>query len=140
MFNNYFKIAFRNILRSPLYSIINISGLAIGIISVIVIFLWINYELGYDRFNKNNDRIYKVQQGKNFSVVPPLFNYVKNEFPDIESIVRISSDGEAYIHDVTKEGNNTKVNNILYSSPDFNKIFTCRTLSGNIKAALKDPR
>ena len=139
MFSNYFKTAFRNILRSPLYSIINISGLAIGIISVIVIFLWVNYELGYDRFNKNNDRIYKVQQGKNFSVVPPLFNYVKNEFPDIESIVRISADGEAYIHNVTKEGNNTKVNNILYSSPDFNKIFTCRTLSGNIKAALKDP-
>ena len=76
MLKNYFKITFRNIIRNPLYSTINISGLAIGIISIILISLWVNYELGHDGFHKNKDRIYKIQQGNNFSTVPPLFNYI----------------------------------------------------------------
>ena len=56
MLRNYFKIAFRNIQRHKAYSFINISGLAIGMASSILILLWVQNELSYDRFHQNAGR------------------------------------------------------------------------------------
>ncbi|MEJ2506587.1 MAG: ABC transporter permease [Ignavibacteriaceae bacterium] len=60
MLKNYFKIAFRNLIRFKAYSLINIFGLAIGIAACILILLFVRDELSYDKFNKNADRIYRV--------------------------------------------------------------------------------
>ena len=135
---NYYKILLRGINRNPLFSLINISGLVIGIICLILTSLWVTRELGYDRFQTRIDRIFKISQGKNFSTVPPLFGYIKNEFPEIEKTVRTSNDAEGYMNSV---GNRrpVKVKNVLYTTPDFDDIFTCKTISGNIKSALDDP-
>lgn len=62
MFSNYLKIALRNIKRQKVYSIINISGLAIGMTCTILILLYVQYELSYDKFHENTDRIYRVIQ------------------------------------------------------------------------------
>ena len=133
-----FKTIFREVIRTPMFSVINISGLAIGISCMILTLLWAGYELGYDGFNKNEDGIYKISQGKNFSTVPPLFNSIHNEFPEIEKIIRTSNDAEAYINSVDKD-NKIKVKNVLYTSPCFSDIFTVKTLSGNTNSALNDP-
>ena len=113
MLKNYFKITIRNVILNPVYSTINIAGLTLGTISVILISLWVNYELGHDGFHKNIDRIYKIKRGNYFSTVPPLFNHIKNEFPEIENIIRTSIDGEAYIQSSTKLENKAKVKGIL---------------------------
>ncbi|MDX2246819.1 MAG: ABC transporter permease [Bacteroidia bacterium] len=62
MYKNYLKIAWRSMLRQKLYSFINISGLAIGLTCFLLIFLYVQHELSYDRFYENADQIYRVYQ------------------------------------------------------------------------------
>ena len=60
MLNNYLKIAWRNIVGNPLFSAINIVGLAIGLACCIIITLFVRYELSYDRHWVDADRVYRV--------------------------------------------------------------------------------
>jgi len=60
MLKNYLKITLRNISRHKLYSVINISGLAVGMFCFLLIFLWVNYEKSYDRFHDNYKDLYQV--------------------------------------------------------------------------------
>ena len=91
MLYHYIKIAFRNLLKYKLQSFICIVGLAIGFTSFALSSLWIRYELTYDTFRKDADRIYYVRmesetddQGLS-SVTPyPLARYLKETFPEIE--------------------------------------------------------
>ena len=135
---NYIKSLLRSALNNPLFTVINLTGLTISIVSVVVISLWVDNELGYDSFHQKRERIYKISQGKNFSIVPPLFHAVKEEFPEIESIIRTSSDAEAYIN-ADGANNPVKVNNILYSSPGFNHIFTIQNKNGDFESGLNEP-
>src|SRR5688500_11779762 len=69
MIRNYFKIAWRNLIKSKGYSAINIGGLAIGMAVAILIGLWIYDELSFDKYHKNYDRIVQVMQHQNFNGV-----------------------------------------------------------------------
>ena len=60
MLKNYFKIAFRNLRNSKLYSAINISGMAVSLAACILLLLWVKDELSFDHFHKNIDNIYKI--------------------------------------------------------------------------------
>ncbi len=60
MFRNYLNVAFRNILKYKFFSAINILGMTIGVAAFLLIILFINDELSYDRFHANADRIYQV--------------------------------------------------------------------------------
>src|SRR5215212_9543179 len=60
MIKNYFKIAWRNIVRNKAYSIINVLGLTLGICACIVIYLITNYEFSFDKFHPDKERIYRV--------------------------------------------------------------------------------
>ena len=60
MFSNYFKIAYRNLLRYKGYSMVSILGLSVGIAATILILLYVRFESGYDHFHANGDRIYRV--------------------------------------------------------------------------------
>jgi hypothetical protein len=67
MFKNYFKIAWRNLVKSKGYSAINIGGLAVGMAVAILIGLWIWDELSFNKYFKNHDRIAQVMQHQNFN-------------------------------------------------------------------------
>lgn len=60
MLSNYLKSAWRNLLRSKGFSLINISGLAIGMAGAIFILLWITHEISFDRFHRHSDRLYEM--------------------------------------------------------------------------------
>jgi len=60
MLKTYFKLAYRNIIKDKAYSTINITGLAIGLASSILILLWVQNELSYDKFHKNAEQIYRI--------------------------------------------------------------------------------
>ena len=87
MFKNYVKIAFRNLIKHKKFSIINIFGLAIGLACFLVIMLWVQDELSYDRFHKNADHIYmairnesgKASAGTSQMLAPAL----KEELPEV---------------------------------------------------------
>lgn len=67
MIRNYIKIAFRNLVKNSTYSIINISGLAVGLTAFILIFLWIQDELSFDRFNLRADKLYRVVENQYYA-------------------------------------------------------------------------
>src|SRR5580765_2480252 len=98
MLKNYFKIAFRNLWRHRVFSLINILGLTVGMTACFLIFLYVRFELSYDSFNTKADRIYLVvadiktptdtlhAHGPSWAVAPNLIR----EFPEIESAVRLN--------------------------------------------------
>jgi putative ABC transport system permease protein len=96
MFSNYIKIAFRNCRKQKLFSFINVFGLAIGIATCIMINFWVQRELGYDKFNKNADRIFRIERDISFEGRDEIWPITSgaygpalvNDYPEIESFVR----------------------------------------------------
>jgi len=96
MLKNFFRITFRNLWRSKGFSAINIAGLAIGMASAILILLWVQNELGTDRFYKYTDRIYKIYsrdkfdgEMHSFPLTPEVMApELKQNYPDVEDAVR----------------------------------------------------
>ena len=96
MFYNL-KIALRNLFRNGIYSVVNIAGLAVSPAVAILILLWVNDELNYDRFHKKGKDIYVAMvsfnlNGKDMAwkaTSAPLGEYSKNDIPDIVSYCRI---------------------------------------------------
>src|SRR6185312_6387474 len=102
MFKNYFKIAWRNLKANKFYSILNISGLAVGLATGIMLLLWVQNEFSYDKFNKQYKNIYQVNShftlnGKSLppwrGVPAPLSAMAKN-IPGVISVLRMVSDNE----------------------------------------------
>lgn len=94
MFKNYFIVAFRNFWRNKIFSLINITGLAIGISAPLVIFLLVEYDISFDKFEKNGDRIYRVvsdftfsgESFKNSGVPSPMPAAVKTDIAGLDVV------------------------------------------------------
>ncbi len=88
MFQNYFKIAFRNLFKHKAYSIINISGLGIGLACVFLIFLFIRIETSYDKFHENGQDIYRLQHVYGFinALAAPTY---ERDYPEVINSIRI---------------------------------------------------
>lgn len=100
MLKNYFKIAWRNLLKNKVFSLVNIFGLAIGMSACFFIFLYVHFELSYDRFHHNAARLYRVpltftgslaNSGTMASNHPSLGPALKAEFPEVENYTRVAS-------------------------------------------------
>ncbi len=98
MYRNYLTIAFRNLRKNKIYSLINIFGLAIGMAACFFIFQYVHFESGFDSFNKNADRLYRVPisyTGSMSSVPITASNHpavgpaMKKEFPEVEDFTRL---------------------------------------------------
>ncbi len=89
MFKNYLKIAIRNIVKSKFYSVINVVGLAIGMACCILILLWIQDEVSYDKFHENSNRIYRIVLNDYIGSPPPLAPLIEREIPEITKTARI---------------------------------------------------
>lgn len=97
MLKNYLKVAFRNIKRHKGYAFLNITGLAIGMAACVIIFLWIQTEMNFDRFHENADRIYRLiaeANMGNYSKAPvspnPAGPAMVREFPEVLQYVRLT--------------------------------------------------
>jgi putative ABC transport system permease protein len=98
MLKNILKITFRNMFKNKLYTFINISGLAIGIAGCLLILSYVKYEVEFDTFHKDADKIFRVvtdvtmRDGTKMNTClssPGLVNYLQEDFPQIESATRI---------------------------------------------------
>jgi putative ABC transport system permease protein len=143
MIRNYIKIALRNIWRHSFFSSINIIGLTVGMTAFFLIFLYINFELSYDSFHLKANRIYRIVcdlktptenltwNGPSWAVAPHL----KNEFPDIESSVRITTESL-----LLRRGNiKFQEDNSLFADSAFFHVFDFKLLEGDPQTALKEP-
>ena len=143
MFKNYFKTAWRNLLRNKGFSITNILGLAIGMACAIFILLWVYDELTYDRFQKNYDNIYQVIANRDFnnqvftdrSMAMPLASALENSSPQIKHAAVTT-----YQQQKVLTFNNNKIKKEGYVvSNHFFDIFSWKFVKGNAVMALKDP-
>ncbi len=147
MIRNYIKIAWRNLLRNKVSSIINISGLAIGLACVLLIGMYVKDELSYDRFFKDANRIFRVNiDGKmgneQFTVghtPPPAGVALVNNFPEIESYTRIFLPGNEIIHyEVKGQKNSITEKSLLAVDSNFLKFFNYELAAGDAKTCLND--
>ncbi len=97
MIGNYVKTAIRNIKGHPAYTLINLSGLALGMAACILIFLWIYDEMSYDRFHRHGKTICRVISAMQFSgqmtmtpaTAAPLASILESEYPEIKHAARL---------------------------------------------------
>lgn len=144
MLKNYFKSALRSIFRAKLFSLINIVGFALGLTVAIIIGLWTQYQLSYDEFNVNANRIYRVtehfQHGDNSLTLPvtpaPLASALE-DLPQVKSVVRLSRP----LKDVVLRNGRKEFNedNVFYSDRSLFRIFTFHFLEGDAHNAFSDP-
>lgn len=146
MIKNYFKIALRTIKNHKGYSFINISGLAIGIACCILILLWVNAELGFDRFHKNADQIYRVnainettaQTFLQFQMPAPLAPTLKEEIPEILLSTRYLKLGSELL---VRYGDKIFMESAFsLADPDLFRMFTFPAVAGDLENALSDLR
>ena len=89
MIRSYFIIAFRYIIRNKIQSVIQIASLAIGITAIILIGLYVDHELSYDKFNEKIDRIYRLEYGEFAGQVSAIGHEIKENFPEVDNVVRM---------------------------------------------------
>jgi putative ABC transport system permease protein len=143
MFNNYLKIALRNMKRYKGYSLINTAGLAVGMACCILILLWVRDELSFDRFHHNLDHIYRVirmeqkiaDAGKDALTPPPLAATLKEKFPEITHATRFGNWGCWLVSYGEKNFYETRYE---CADPDFFEMFNFPFIKGNPKNALLD--
>lgn len=105
MLQNYLKIALRNLNRQMVYSLINISGLAVGMAGFILIMLYVIDELSYDRFHKHADDVYRVafearimDDFLNVAVsAGPLAPAMETSFPGVLDATRMEAENESVL-------------------------------------------
>lgn len=143
MFKNYLIVAFRNIFRNKLFSSVNILGLAFGICSALLIFLWVNDELLFNKFHSNIDRLYRVMENQQysdgriytFSSTPgPMAPFIKEEYPDIELVSRFTWS----VNNLFQYQDQSFYEQGHYVDQDFIEMFSFPLKSGDVKTALKE--
>ncbi|UII26219.1 ABC transporter permease [Fulvivirga maritima] len=128
MIKNYLKLTFRNLIKNRVSTIINLLGLTIGISTCVVIFLFINNELSFDKFNPNYDRIYRVvTEGINASgtsyesaVPSPMAEVLRNDLPQLEAVTRVY---EPTDYQVAYEGEKWTQDDVMFADSMFLEVF-----------------
>lgn len=152
MLHNFIKVASRNILKNRGHSLINIGGLAVGLMCAVIIFLVIRHETSYDTHHENGDRIYRLVrhetelgQDKYDAGVPvPLPDALRQDFPNqIEelTIVDANSASEPVVTTQRRDGTLSRFREgrVAFAEPSYFRIFSYRWVRGNGEGALERP-
>jgi putative ABC transport system permease protein len=144
MIKNYFKIAWRNLLKNKTFSLINIAGLAIGISTCLIIMLFVYDEWRYDKYNEKADQIVRVvlkgamsgEQIKEAFVMAPVAQTLKKEYPEVVDATRIREYGTPKVTLGDKTFKNAK---FAFVDDNFFQVFTLPLIKGDAKTALLEP-
>ena len=140
MFKTYAKLTWRNIRRQKVYSLISITGLAVGMAVCILILIWVRYEKSYDRFHANSDRLHRVilnsGDGKNHNpaTVGLIAGFLEREYPDIVLASNLGRREYKLTH-LRK----TFISEGLMVNPGFLEMFTFPLTEGNPLTAFEEP-
>jgi putative ABC transport system permease protein len=152
MFRNYLKVAWRNLMKSKIFSFINIIGLSVGLTCCMLIAIYLYNEISFDKYHTNIDRLYQlgtvfVKDGKDertANTPAPMATAMKLEFPEIEETARLMG---LFAEDKTllqyKAGNETPKSFYetkgALADASFFKLFTYNFTEGNAATALQEP-
>ncbi|HLX67127.1 MAG TPA: ABC transporter permease [Puia sp.] len=142
MLRNFFKVGFRNLARNKGFAVINIAGLAVGMASAALILLWIQNELGHDRFHEKIDRLYIMYNRDHFSGQQWAWNStpkimataLKKDYPEVEEVTRVTNaDFLCTVGDRKLKGSSCLVDS------GFLQLFTFPLIRGDKATALSNP-
>ncbi len=152
MFKNYFIVAFRNFWRGKIFSLINVIGLAIGISASLVIYLIVNYDFSFDKFEKDGDRIYRVvsnfsfagESYKNSGVPSPMGKAVGKELTGLDKVAAFRTWNEGVKVSILNTKRNTSVaykrqKHIVFVDENYFNIFKYQWVAGSAKTSLQQP-
>ena len=148
MIKNYFKIAWRNLLKNKSYAFINVMGLALSITCGILIFSLVKYHLSFDNFHVNADRIYRIvteQHRDNVSytegVPSPLGKAIRTDYAFTEKVARIATFDELLITINTPDEVKKfkEKGGAAFTEPEYFSIFNFPLVRGDINTALNEP-
>lgn len=143
MYKSYFKVALRNLWKHKGYSFINIFGLSVGIAAALLISIWVQYQLSFDDFHVNEERIAMVMKktffnnakGTQTGIMLPLYDELKTNYPEVKHITRLDWGGEHGLNVGEKKLGGTG----HFTDPDFLKMFTFPLIKGDVDNVLKEP-
>ncbi|MEP5612038.1 MAG: ABC transporter permease, partial [Cyclobacteriaceae bacterium] len=147
MLKNYFNVALRNLLKHKFYSLLNVMGLSIGLACFMLISLFIKDELGYDTFNEDYQRTYRVDfaatlNGNDIISAQtgiPVASVLKADYPQVDETIRLRKYGTWFLK--RKDAIETfKEENVLLADSNFFKFFSVKLVYGNPETALKKPK
>jgi putative ABC transport system permease protein len=144
MIRNYLIITLRNLRKHKAYSLINVTGLAIGMACSILILLWVRDELSFDRFHANAARIHRVYRDEaataagSTSVLtpPPMAAALKKDFPEVLMSTRFGTWQRRLVSNGDKSFSETAY---MHADPDFFEMFSFPFVKGDPKTALAEP-
>ena len=144
MFWNYIKIGLRSLIRQKKYTIINITGLSMGLAAVLIIALYIQYELGYNKHLPQADRLYRCVEIQHPSGIPeqhvavtmgPLAAALESDFPEVEEAVRLLSwGGVPFVY----EGKQFEEEFTVFADKQVFELFGIRLTLGDTATALQE--
>ena len=143
MIKNYIKVAWRNLIRNKSFTITNLLGLTIGVTCTIFIFLWVNDELKFDKFNTKYSNIYQVIANRDFknsiftdqNMVFPLAKSLETGYPQIKNAVMSSyTSSQLFVY-----GQKKLKKKMATISGRYFDMFTCKFIKGDPKTALTEP-
>lgn len=146
MFRNHFKTALRNLRKNKIFSLLNISGLTIGIVSSLLIANYVAFETGFDRFHLHQEDIYRLthefyQNGelksRSAAAYAPLAAAIENEIPEVRQAVRIHPVSGTVSTGKTPDVSPFREENIYFADSGFFEIFSFKILAGNTENPLR---
>lgn len=147
MIKNHLKSTLRNLLKNKTHSIINIGGLTLGIVCTLVIFLIIQFDLSFDTWQQDRERLYRVVQedGTRYSVGTPylMAEYINEDISGIEYISLVDTDyNDSPTISYEQEGNIRKIfreDNLAFVEPEYFNIMSYEWLKGDKLSAINRP-
>lgn len=147
MYKNYLKIAFRSIWNNKTFSMINVIGLSIGLSTAFVIGIMVYYDLTFDKFHKDRERIYRVvmdtlgpdQEGHSRGVPVPLIDALKNNSTGIDHVSPFFLFNFNKVSVAANQNEFNWVGDVVVADESYFKVFNYQWLAGSADAALKNP-
>ena len=144
MIKNYFKTAWRSLIRNPKISVINVGGLAIGIACAIVLYLFAQNEFSYDSYYKNADRIYRVYthlslngaESNSAKSSPPAGLAIRRYFPEVEANTMVGYEAS---YNMRYHNKTFREHSVYTADSNYFKVFDHKFIHGNPATALSMP-
>lgn len=146
MFKNHLKIAWRNLKRNPMFSLLNILGLSMGLAGAFLIYFWVSDELKVDKFHANDDRLFQIMERStengeiriHESTQGPLADALEKDLPEVEKAVTVMNLGKLGTSITFKNGENLFKTEGLFAETTFFEAFTFPLIYGSPSQALLD--
>jgi len=149
MLRNMFKITWRNAIRQRQFTLLNLLGLSIGVTACLLIALYVQDEMSFDKFHEKGDRIYRLNQSMIWgdwneqfgSTGPNLAIALREDIPEFEQVVRVHDSGDAFVTYKPNIGDvkSFKETDHFITEENFFEIFSFNLVQGNQATVLKKP-